>query len=485
MKRAFGILFFAGMTIASNAQHLLTLDSCRALALSNNKQLGISRVKQEVATNLRKSARTKYLPHVNALGAYEWTSKEISILNDSQKSLLGNLGTSMVTGVSSAVGPLIQNLPTAVQQAIGTNMTQLAGKVNGVGQQIVDDFHTDTRNIFAGAIMVTQPIYMGGAITALNKIADVGEDMAANSTESKRQATLYTIDQTYWQVISLCHKKKLAQSYVDMVKKFESDVQKMIAEGVATRSDGLSASVRVNEAEMTLQQVDDGLVLSKMLLCERCGLPVNEQVTLADEENTDLGLVADGASGTVQMAMENRPELKMLQNMVDISKETTHLLKAGNLPKVLLTGGYAISNPNVFNGFQRKFGGMWNVGVMVHVPIWNWGDVAYKVRASKGATTIATMELEEAREMIELQVSQSDFKVKEAARKLEMAKANTLSAEENLRTANLGYREGVISSTTVMQAQTAWLKAQSQIVDAEIELKLSQINLQKSLGTLR
>ena len=65
-----------------------------------------------------------------------------------------------------------------------------------------------------------------------------------------------------------------------------------------------------------------------------------------------------------------------------------------------------------------------------------------------------------------------------------MTKANIRKAEENLRTANLGFSEGVISSTTVMEAQTAWLQAQSQKIDAEIEVKLSQVNLQKALGVL-
>ena len=121
---------------------------------------------------------------------------------------------------------------------------------------------------------------------------------------------------------------------------------------------------------------------------------------------------------------------------------------------------------------------------MVRVPIWNWGDVAYKVRASKGATTIAKLELDDAREKIALQVNQSTFRMDEANKTLEMAKANTVKANENLRMATLGFREGVISSTTVMEAQTAWLQAQSQKIDAEIDVKLSQVNLQKALGTL-
>ncbi len=174
----------------------------------------------------------------------------------------------------------------------------------------------------------------------------------------------------------------------------------------------------------------------------------------------------------------------MLQNIVDITKQTTNVLKAGNLPQVALMGGYAVSNPNVFNGFEKKFAGFWHVGVLVRVPIWNWGDVMYKVRASKGATAIANLELEEAREKIELQVNQMTFKVDEANKKLAMAKTNIKSADENLRTANLGFQEGVISPTVVMEAQTAWMKAQSQKIDAEIDVKLSQVDLQKALGTL-
>jgi outer membrane protein TolC len=151
---------------------------------------------------------------------------------------------------------------------------------------------------------------------------------------------------------------------------------------------------------------------------------------------------------------------------------------------VALTGGYAVSNPNVLNGFEKKFAGFWNVGVLVRVPIWNWGDVAYKVRASKGATAIATLELEEAREKIGLQLSQTSYKVDEANKRLVMAQSSIRKAEENLRTANLGFSEGVITPTVVMEAQTAWLQAKSQMIDAEIDLRLSQVDLRKAQGTL-
>ena len=488
----------------SSAQRVLSLDSCRQMALSNNKQLGVSRVKQEVAANIRKSARTKYLPHVSAIGTYEHTSEEISILSDAMKKSLPMMGTEMMGGMQPQMQGLENSfaqmgnafaqlgIPVAnVQQMMGDLQQNMNGLTTGIGQamnmegqKIVDALRTDTRNMWAGSILLTQPVFMGGSIIALNKMADINEEMVGHSMDARRQATLYKIDQAYWQVVSLHHKKKLAESYLELVQKFDSDVHKMIDEGVATRSDGLSVDVKVNEAEMALTKVNDGLVLSRMLLCQLCGLPLNEQIVLQDETNDDLAVVELSPKLDVEQAVENRPELKLLQNTVDLTKQATNVLRAGNLPQVLLMGGYAVSNPNVLNGFENKFAGFWNVGVLVRVPLWNWGDVMYKVRAAKGATSIANLELAEARELIELQVNQTTFRVDEANKKLTMAQANILRANENLRMANLGFSEGVIAPSTVMEAQTAWLQAQSQKIDAEIDVKLSQVDLQKALGTL-
>ena len=503
-KIALGFWILASGLLPASAQRVLSLDSCRQMALRNNKQLGISKMKRDVAANLRKSARTKYLPHVSALGTYQHTSEEVSLLNDAQKLSLPQMGTEMITnmapqmaGIENAFtqmgGAFVQlGLPPAsVQQMMGGMQSSMTGMMGGMqqalnakGQEIVDALRTDTRNMFAGAIMFTQPVFMGGSIIALNKMADISEDMAEHSMDARRQATLYHIDQAYWQVVSLYHKKKLAESYLELVRKLDGDVHKMIDEGVATKSDGLSVDVRVNEAEMALTKVSDGLVLSRMLLNQLCGLPMNEQVTLEDEQTENIAVVELTPELQVDRAIENRPELKLLQSTVDLSKQATNVLRAGILPQVALTGGYAVSNPNVLNGFQKTFGGFWNVGVLVRVPIWNWGDTMYKVRASKGATSIASLELAEAREKIELQVNQTTFKVDEANKKLTMAQANIQRADENLRTANLGFREGVITPTTVMEAQTAWLQAQSQKIDAEIDVKLSQVDLQKALGTL-
>lgn len=498
MRLLFSLLAIVCTNISASAQKL-TLDSCRAMALQNNKELAIGRVQQDVALNLRKSARTKYLPRVSAMGGYEWTSKEISILNSNQKSMLGNIGTNIIEGVSGGITDVITSLMhdgilTPEQaQAIGADLQNVLNEIGGpiqqggnaIGQKVVDAFRTDTRNIWAGSVTLTQPIFMGGAIIAANKMADITETMAKNDYERRVHETLYKIDHTYWLVVSLQHKYNLAKNFNKLVVKLNEDVTKMIKEGVATKADGLKVAVKVNESEMTLTQAENGIALAKMLLCQQCGLPLNTKIELYDEDSENLPLTDDIRECDIEEAVNNRPETQLLENMVEMNRQTTKLMRATYLPKAALMGGYMISNPNVFNGFEKKFAGVWNVGVMVKVPVWNWMDGAYKVRATKAATTIAEYNLSESKEMMELQINQQRFKVKEAQKHLAMAEENIKSAEENLRCANIGFKEGVITSTDVIGAQTAWFMAQSQKIDAAIDVRMSHLALQKALGQIR
>ena len=244
-KFTFAILL-SGCVLAAHGQTVLTLDSCRALALRNNKQINVSRLGKEVAMNTRKAARTKYLPKVDVLAGYEFTSRDINLLSNKQKNLLNNMGTNLGTqvsgdlqkGISEKMTELVKQGAISMEQAqqIGAMMQQAgapvgqyaAGLGNTIGQQIVDAFRTDTKNVFGGAVILRQPIFMGGAIKAANAIADIMEEMAGNDESLKTQGTIYDIDKAYWTVVSLKHKQKLAYSYRDLVKKLDDDVKKMI-----------------------------------------------------------------------------------------------------------------------------------------------------------------------------------------------------------------------------------------------------------------
>ena len=158
---------------------------------------------------------------------------------------------------------------------------------------------------------------------------------------------------------------------------------------------------------------------------------------------------------------------------------------SGMLPTLALTGSYMLSNPSLYNGFEREFKGIFNVGVVLRIPILHWGENIYKYRSAKADSYIAQLNMKEAKEKIELQVNQAFFKVNEAYKRLDMTKNNLENADENLHNAQTGFKEGVLTTSNLLEAQTAWLKAQSEYIDARIGVKLCDAYLSKAVGMMQ
>ena len=426
-------------------QRTLTLDECRSLAIQNNKELQIADEKVRVAGYDKQAALTKYFPQVSAMGTYMRNQKDINLLDDKTVAGLGKL------------------LPIDVGAFT----------------------HLDIQDVWLGNVSLVQPVFMGGKIIAYNQITKYAKELAQSMNDLKLQDVIYKTDEAYWQVVSLVNKKKLADSYVSLLRKMDTDVQALIEEGVATQVDGMSVRVKLNQAEMAQTKVDNGLALSRMALAQLCGLPLEESLALADENIESLPERASSSgSFSVEEAFINRQELKSLDYAVRIYKKKEKIALAEHLPSVALTANYLVTNPNSFNGFKNDFGGMFNVGVAVQVPISGWWEGTYKRNAARAETHIKQLELDDAKEKIELQVNQSVYKVNEAGKKLTASSRNKEKAEENLRHATIGFEEGVIPALNLMEAQTAWVEAQSDLIDAQIEVKLTDVYLSKALGRL-
>ena len=457
MKRTILLLTFVVTVSCMHAQRMLTLEECRNLAIQNNKELQISGEKIKMADNEKKAAFTKYFPQLSANGAYMWNQKDINLLD------MGALSSSL----SSSLGGLAQ-LPMIQHLMSGVNDMQ----------------HLDVQNIWVGNVSLVQPVFMGGKIVNYNQITKFAKQLAESMNNLQLQDLIYKTDETYWQVISLVNKKKLADAYVDLLRKMDSDVTAMIYEGVATEADGLSVKVKLNEAEMAQTKVENGLALTRMLLAQICGLSLEEDLSLADEKLDNFPVETTQASADLNEAFMNRNELRSLDLATKIYKRKERIALAEMLPNVALAANYFVTNPNVLNGFKNDFAGMFNVGVMVKVPLSGWWEGTYRRNSAKAETRIKTLEWQDAREKIELQVNQSVYKVNEAGKKLIASSRNMENAEENLRRANFGFEEGVIPALNLMEAQTAWVSARSSLIDAQIEVKLTEVYLSKALGKL-
>lgn len=474
------LMIIAGLAVGclSAVAMPLSLDSCRVMAIANNKQMRIKNERLRGAGYQKKEALAAYLPSIDFAGGYMYNQKEISIFDKDQllptKSFDPATGTyqfNLVTDPATGApvkDPDGQYIPQTVALIPKESMTY------------------DIHNVFFGAITLTQPIFMGGKIVAMNKITGYAEQLARELRDDEAENIIYAVDAAYWQVVSLKAKQELAVSYVALLDTLQHNVSAMVAQGVATRSDLLSVDVKLNQAQVDLVKVENGLSLSRMALAQLCGLPVHAPLTVADE---GLGGDSDAMPETllsfnIEDVYSRRHDVRALELGARITEQQARVAMASMMPNVALIGSYSFSNPNMFNGFSKKFAGTFQVGAMVSIPLWHWGGNYNKYRAAKTEHVISELTLADAKEKIDLQVNQAAFKAQEAVKTFLMTRANLVKADENLRQATLGFREGIMTTDNVMEAQTAWLKANSEKIDAEIDVHLCDTYLSKVLGLL-
>lgn len=508
MKKLVSIIMFIFAALSLQAQQTLSLEECRNLALEHNKNLKIAEENVRAAQELAKAAFTQFLPNFSAFGNYTWNQKNISLLGADallpvgMKSADGSFGTGITS--TSVPTPNADGTFSFKESAINNKFTLVDGKavpIDAEGKPFdpsaspeklewknyallpKEALELDIKNVFVGGISFTQPIFMGGKIAQLNNIAKYNTKLAEAKAQSKSEELLVSVDEAYWRVVSVQNKMKLAQEYRNLIAKLDTNMTEMRQEGVSTKADALKVKVKLNEAEVSLTKAENGLRLSRMALNQLCGLPLEKEIGLSDADLEKPEEIQPLVS--MEQAWGNRPEIKMLTQAGNIAEATKKIMASRFLPNIALTGSYITTSPNSFNGYENKFGGMFTVGVSAVVPLFHFGEKIHTYNAARSNTVVAKLEMEEAKEKIELQIRQNAYRIGESLKKQDATRKNIEEAEENLSSANEGFDEGVITSTDLLMAQTAWLSAKSDYIDAAIDVKLNNLYLKKSLGALR
>lgn len=439
----------------------LTLQQCRDSAIANNSGLKIARQKIDIAGYDRKIALANYFPDISASGAYMYNSRNLNLLTENASGALSGLGSSMQ-----------EAMPDLFRYIESLTSVDAAARLNEIGNEISKAFELDIQNVVIGSVNLTQPVFMGGKIVASNKMAKLAEELAGTQYETGRNEVISQVDNAYWQTVSISGKKRLAQDYADLLHQMLRDTEIMEAEGMATKADLLTVKVKANEADMLLTKASNGLVLSKMLLCKLCGMELDSEIELADEGLEAVPVPGPAQEKSYDEIFADRPEIRSLELAGQIYDRRVAVARADMMPHIAVTASYFVTNPNLYHSFRNEFGGMFNVGVAINIPIIHGCEAMQKVRKAKAEAVLTGYRIEDAKEKISLQVAQLRKRREEASGKLDMALNNLESAEENLRTATVGYSEGVVPANTVLAAQTAWMQAHSEYIDAGVEMQV-------------
>ena len=428
-----------------SAQERLSLEDCRERAKTQSRLLQ-QRDQDIAAAHARKQeVFTKFFPQVSARGIYLHMQKELHLIN--------------------------------WDQPLGSFNFLIPDRLRHLGT-------IDLRNVYVANITAIQPIFLGGRIRSGYQMASLAEKLQTELRATTATEVENKVDEAYWQVVSLVSKEKLLNQLVALLEQTVKNVDASIEAGVATKADGLSVRTKLSEAEVKRSQVINGLQLSKMLLADLCGLDEDTPFTLADEATLELTLPSptSHADEDLTLAIERRSEIRSLRLVDSIYRKRISLESSSLLPKVYGFASYSATNPNSFNGQKKEFGGQYYLGLMLEVPISDLFSGSFRRRTAQAEHRAKQLELAEARSKISLQMKQALRKADDARRSYDAAMKAVAMARENMRYAKVGYEEGVIPLLNYTMAQTAWMSAQDSLIDAQIQVLLSESKLKSILA---
>ncbi|WP_177199833.1 TolC family protein [Flexibacter flexilis] len=414
----------AGQAKAQEAAKRYSLQECKQMALENNKKIKSAKLEEDAALMAQKSAE---------LNAYPTLDGSV-------------LGLHLGKPLGGAMGGLIP------------------------------------KNMVDGSLTATQPIYVGGKIRygkeATAKAVAIRQEQKA-MTEAD---VLLEVEKAYWQVIQVQEKLVMANKFKEMLQALRTDLKNAYDAGMIYKNDLLRVEVSLNEAELGITQAQDGLVMSKLNLAQIMGQAGETSFALADS-------VAGNFTATAQLveaAANNRPELRLLQKSIEIEEIQNKILQADRLPTfgVSLSGSAAVGKGvNIQDGsnFMKTYYGV----ASLSIPIFDWGKRASKVKEQSYKVTIQKHQLEQTRELINLEVQNAYLQMRQSVKKIELSSISLQQAEENLKLTQNRFKAGTVVGKDVQEAQAIWQQAYSKLIDAKIDFKINEVSYKKSIGELR
>lgn len=420
---AMGLLCIV-LSLPALGQKTYTLDECRELALRNNVAMRNAANNVEAARQERKEAFTKYFPTVSASGAAYNANK----------------------------GLLEMDMSPEMQMSLA-------------------------KNGIMGGITATQPLFAGGQIVNANKLAKVGEEVSRYQQKQSENEVELTVEQYYWQVVTLKEKRKTLLSLQEMLERLQRDVEVAVGAGVTNRNDLLQVQLKKNDVESNLVNLENGLALSRMVLAQYMG---------CEGEDVDVADAAFASDEVPAFPMELRrdheaslaltPEYRLLQSNVKASKLQKRLAVGKNLPSVAIGAGYMYDD---LMDHSHPFGIAF---ATVSVPLSDWWGGSHAIKKQKLRLRNAENQLADNSERLVIRMQKAWNDLEDAYKQILIAREAIGQSTENLRLNEDYYRAGTTTMSDLLDAQTMFRQSHDRYVEACSQYNLKIVEYRQATG---
>ena len=301
---------------------------------------------------------------------------------------------------------------------------------------------------------ISQPLYTGGATAALEDAADATLVAARQSQRDAGGKIILAALTAYLDTLRDGGVVELSRISVSTLEKAQSDIEKRLAAGEATRTDVAQASARVAEARASLSRAQAQKRISEAAMLRLTG----QRAAQLDGRWPEPAVPAS-LDEALRLSAQ-APFVQAAEANAAASKSQIDFAGAGRLPRVSLDGNASTSDNTEF-GYERLT--TWGVLLKLQVPIYEGGLARAKVTEAAAKSQQAEFQADDARRQF----------AESATREWESLQA----AQEMIR----AYEAQVVAAESALDGVRKELDAGTRttldLLDAERELLVAQVNL--------
>jgi outer membrane protein TolC len=258
----------------------------------------------------------------------------------------------------------------------------------------------------------------------------------------------------------------------------------LVGAGSAARVDLMRVRAQEEAARVAVEQAKFGVQVAARAL--QTLMHTEELPTLGEdlsEEVTDIPTETEKT--LLERAYQNRPDLKALLTYINVTEHQLKSAKGSGAPDVLARGSVQYSNPNLRVIPQReRFESTWEVSAVIR-----WtpnGTVAASGRAHeiRAALQQAEADTQLMRDAIRVEVAQGYHGMLAARSAIESSRLGLEAAREGYRVTRDQLQAGIVNTTTLLQAQAELIRAQVDVVESAIGIRIAKAQLQRAIGEM-
>lgn len=379
------------------------------------------------------------------------------------------------------------------QIAFASYLPQLDGSLTGVYGKDIDMMGMSTiqmHGMWMAGLTMTQPLYVGGKITTGNKLAAIGVKARQEQLRKTRADIIADVDNGYWTLIAVQEKVKMLQAYQRQMQALYDQVQVSVDAEMATENDLLRIATKRSEIQYQLQKAQNGVELCRMALCSTLGLELTEQVQLTDT------LITAQAPMNLDESIDARPEVALLQQQLEVSRQQVKMAKSGYLPTVALQIGYNhLDNMKVKSTAQGSDGNYYpytknyhnnstTAMLSVQVPLFHWGSEVKKVKKARLDVRNAELDLQKNTRLLGIEARQAVQNLTSGYQMIETSRLGRDQADQNLANMQLKYDNEMCTLTDLLDAESQWQQARSNEIEALTQYKIYETEYLRVTGRL-